>query len=90
MSAPRSKPVTGYGLAIHDADEGRTCGYVDFSPVLTPTGVSAMASVRRMRFTEGNRDLQQAGDIFCVDPRTAEFVRHAMNEKLGRDGEGGR
>jgi hypothetical protein len=90
MSAPLSKPVTGYGLAIHDSPDGRTCGYVDFSPVLTPAGASATTAVRRMRFTEGDRDLRQAGDVFCVDPRTAEFVREAINEKLRRDGEGGR
>lgn len=90
MSSPRSKPVTGYGLAIHDTAECQTCEYVDHSPVLTPVGASATASVRRIRFAEGNRDLRQAGDVFCVDPRTAEFVRDAINEKLSRDGECGR
>lgn len=89
MSALHSKPVTGYGLVINEELDGRTCRYVDFSPVLTPVGASASASaaVRRMRFTEGRRDLRQAGDVFCVDPRTAEFVREAINEKIARDEE---
>ena len=78
----------GYGLFIYDHPHGRQCGFIDGSPVLRPDAIVASPTGRRkISFVEGNREVRTRGDIFVADPAMAEFVRVAINEKLGRDAE---
>lgn len=79
------RPANGYGLFLYQDHLGRDfCGFLDGSPVLTPTKVERTSDGRRLRFAEGSRELRQAGDIFCADPETAGLVREALNEFFER------
>ncbi|MGX5723386.1 hypothetical protein, partial [Shinella zoogloeoides] len=76
----------GYGLTLYSDHVGRKgCGFMDGSPVLTPTRIERTPKGRRIRFTEGKRELRQTGDIFCANSETAGLVREALNEKFERD-----
>ncbi|MBC7148051.1 MAG: hypothetical protein H5U22_01620 [Rhizobium sp.] len=79
--------INGYGLFIYDHPQGRSCGFIDGSPVLRPDAIVASPGGRKIRFAEGNREVRTQGDIFVADPAIAEFVRVAINEKLARDAE---
>jgi len=81
-----SAPGAGYGLMLFNDPSGRKgCGFMDGSPVLTPTRIERTPEGRRIRFTEGKRELRQCGDIFCASSATAGLVREAINEKFERD-----
>lgn len=76
----------GYGLMLFKDPSGRKgCGFMDGSPVLTPTRIERTPEGRRIRFAEGKRELRQIGDIFCANSETAGLVREAINEKFERD-----
>jgi len=76
----------GYGLMLYADPSGRKgCGFLDGSPVLTPTRIERTPEGRRIRFAEGKRELPRAGDIFCANSETAGLVREAINEKFARE-----
>lgn len=88
-------PVRGYALSIAPLRPGGRpiAGFVDASPVLVPeTTVANDNGRRRFRFVEqigakpSPRQLRSVGDVFCVDFRTADFIRDAINEKIAREG----
>jgi hypothetical protein len=78
------RPVLGYGLTIWNDGEREQCGFLDGSPVLTPSAVEP-GERRRLRFNEGPRQIRAVGDIFCPDIEVACLAREAINEKLQRD-----
>lgn len=81
-----TRPVRGYGLTLYSDQTGHdVCGFMDGSPVLTPTRIERTPEGRRIRFAEGPRELRQAGDIFCANSATAGLVREAINEKFARE-----
>jgi hypothetical protein len=81
-----STHVRGYGLTIYrDHNDHESCGFMDGSPVLVPTRTERTSEGRRIRFAEGKRELQRAGDVFCADVETAGLVRDALNEKFSRE-----
>ncbi|WLR98614.1 hypothetical protein [Shinella sumterensis] len=72
-------------MLYKDPSGRKGCGFMDGSPVLTPTRIERTPEGRRIRFAEGKRELRQIGDIFCANSETAGLVREAINEKLERD-----
>ncbi len=82
----QSTPIRGYGLTLYTDPGGRKgCGFIDGSPVLTPTRIERTAEGRRIRFAEGGGELRRVGDIFCANSETAGLVRQALTEKFERD-----
>lgn len=86
MTATRTRPVRGYGLAIYrDQCDHKFCGFLDGSAVLVPTRTERTPEGRRIRFSEGTRELRAAGDVFCADAETAGLVRQALTEHFERE-----
>lgn len=88
------KPVNGLALKLFTLD-GNICDfkYCDQSPVLQIEGVLQHDGKRLLQVVEfhgnlpvGRTDvLRHAADVFCVDYKTAEFIREAVLEKITRD-----
>lgn len=95
---PVQERIRGYGVAIDFLDGyAADARLLDHSPALFPEKISLTegdkGDRRRFGFVEWWGEgrpprsglMRYVGDVFCADPRTAEFIWQAVLEKIEND-----